>query len=75
MSNEKREEIKAVLSLVYNALEEKGYNPVDQLLGYLLSNDFTYITPNRGARTQIVKFDRDDILEELLRSYFNKFNK
>ena len=58
-----------VIRRVYEALGEKGYNPVTQLTGYLLSGDPTYITNHRGARTLISKVERDEILEELMRVY------
>ena len=64
--------IKEVLELVYDALEEKAYNPIAQITGYLLSEDPAYITTNRGARRWIGKFNKDEYMEELLRSYLNK---
>ena len=57
---------------VYNALEEKDYNPIDQLVGYIISGDPSYITSHNNARTMIKSIDRDDLLEELLRYYLNK---
>ena len=54
---------------VYAALEKKGYNPVDQLAGYLLSGDPTYITSHNGARSMIMKVERDELVEELLTEY------
>lgn len=54
---------------VYRALKEKGYNPINQIVGYLLSGDPTYITSYRNARTLIRKFERDEILEELVGAY------
>lgn len=62
-------EIKRVLELVYAALNEKGYNPYTQLIGYILSGDPTYITSHNGARALIGKLERDELLEELLRDY------
>ena len=56
---------------VYDALKEKGYNPVNQLVGYILSEDPTYITTYKGARSLIRKVDRDDLLQAMLRSYLN----
>ena len=53
------------------ALKEKGYNPVNQLVGYILSEDPTYITPYKNARSMIRKVDRDDLLQAMLRSYLN----
>ena len=67
--NEKDEEIKTALKEVYTALQEKGYNPINQLVGYILSEDPTYITTYQGARNKIRKLDRDDILQSLLKNY------
>ena len=63
--------VKEVLDTVYNAMREKGYNPVNQLVGYILSEDPTYITTYKGARSLIRKVDRDDLLQAMLRSYLN----
>lgn len=65
-------ETKAVLSAVYDALEKKGYNPLNQMVGYLVSEDPTYITNFNNARTLICKLDRDDVLTELIKSYLDK---
>ena len=62
-------EIHQILSTVYQALEEKGYNPINQIVGYILSEDPTYITNHNGARTLICKIDRDELLQVLLKSY------
>ena len=62
-------EIKRILTDVYQALQEKGYNPINQIVGYILSEDPTYITTYQGARAQIRKIDRDDLLQALLKSY------
>ena len=62
-------EIKEVLSSVYNALLVKGYNPINQLVGYVLTEDPTYITNYNGARSLITRIDRDELLQELLLSY------
>ena len=85
MSNEKyehtmmfrvkaEEDIKAkdVLHQVYDSLKEKGYNPINQLVGYLLSGDPAYITNHNNARAIIRKLERDELLEELVRSYLGK---
>lgn len=85
MSNEKyeqtmmfrvksEEDIKAgdILHHVYNALKEKGYNPINQLVGYLLSGDPAYITNHNNARSMIRKLERDELLEELIRKYLDK---
>ena len=61
-----------ILEQVYNALEERGYNAVDQMVGYLTSVDPSYITSHNGARNLIMKVDRDDLLEEILRAYLGK---
>lgn len=60
------------LKVVYSALKEKGYNPIDQLVGYLLSGDPAYITSHCNARNIIRKFERDELLEELVKSYLEK---
>ena len=65
-------QVKEVLDLVYNAMEEKGYNPVNQIVGYIMSGDPTYITSHKGARSMIMKVERDEILEELLSFYIDK---
>lgn len=62
-------EVKNILSSVYNSLKEKGYNPVNQIVGYLLSGDPTYITSNNNARNIIRKIERDELIEELLKTY------
>ena len=64
-------EIHEVVQQVYDALKEKGYNPVNQLGGSILSEDPTYITTYKGARSLIRKVDRDDLLQAMLRSYLN----
>ena len=69
--DEKDEEIRRVLQAVYSALSEKGYNPINQIVGYILSEDPTYITNYRNARSLICKVDRDDILNALVRRYLD----
>ena len=65
-----------VLERVYEALNEKGYNPISQIVGYIMSGDPTYITSFKGARSLIMKVERDEILEELMRNYVeNKLKK
>lgn len=64
-------EIKSILMSVYQALEEKGYNPVNQIVGYILSEDPTYITNHNNARSLIRKIDRDELLQVLVRYYLN----
>lgn len=60
---------KDILEIVYNALVEKGYNPVNQIVGYIMSGDPTYITSYNGARSLVMKVERDEIVEELLKTY------
>ena len=60
---------KQTLRLVYDALQEKGYNPINQIVGYLLSEDPTYITSYNGARAMICRLDRDEMLQELVKCY------
>ena len=60
---------KDILEIVYNALVEKGYNPVNQIVGYIMSGDPTYITSHKSARSLIMKVERDEILEELVKVY------
>ena len=62
-------EVKEVLDLVYNAMDEKGYNPVNQIVGYIMSGDPTYITSHNGARSLIMKMERDELVEEMLKTY------
>ena len=61
--------VKKVLDLVYNAMADKGYNPVNQIVGYIMSGDPTYITSHKGARSMIMKVERDELVEELLKEY------
>lgn len=68
-SKDKKDLTKEILSEVYNALMKKGYNPVNQLVGYLISGDPTYITNHNGARALVRKLERDEILEEVLKAY------
>ncbi|MBQ2617914.1 MAG: IreB family regulatory phosphoprotein [Oscillospiraceae bacterium] len=69
---ENKTQIREILSSVYNALLVKGYNPINQLVGYILSEDPTYITTYNGARKLITRVDRDELLQELLISYLGK---
>ena len=64
-------EVKEILDLVYNAMEEKGYNPVNQIVGYIMSGDPTYITSHKSARSLIMKVERDEILEVLFENYID----
>ena len=63
--------VKKVLDLVYNAMAEKGYNPVNQIVGYILSEDPTYITTHNNARSLIRRIDRDELLQILVKTYLN----
>jgi uncharacterized protein (UPF0297 family) len=65
------QEIKAILTAVYDALKQKGYDPINQIVGYILSEDPTYITNYNNARTLIRKLDRDELLQELVRQYLS----
>ena len=62
-------DVTEVLRRVYEALTEKGYNPINQIVGYIMSGDPTYITSHKGARSLIMKVERDEILEELMSAY------
>jgi uncharacterized protein (UPF0297 family) len=64
-------EMRAVLTEVYDALKQKGYNPINQIVGYILSEDPTYITTYNNARSLIRRIDRDELLQTLVRSYLN----
>lgn len=72
LGEDKEQEMKQVLTTVYDALREKGYNPINQIVGYLLSEDPTYITTRNNARSLIRKLDRDELLRALVRSYLNQ---
>ena len=73
---ENKMDVSQVLELVYNALSEKGYNPVNQIVGYVMSGDPTYITSHKSARSLIMKVEREDILELLLSYYIkNKIDR
>lgn len=66
--------VQMVLSTVYEALTEKGYNPVNQIVGYIMSGDPTYITSHKSARSLIMKVERDELVEELLTAYIKNKN-
>ena len=72
IKEDREKELKKTLTTVYEALLEKGYNPINQLVGYILSEDPTYITNYNGARSLITRVDRDELLQELLLSYLGK---
>ena len=66
---DKANEVHDIIATVYNALQVKGYDPISQLVGYILSDDPTYITSYNGARSLIVRVERDELLEELVKNY------
>ena len=66
---EDKESMRAILRCVFDSLSEKGYNPINQIVGYLLTEDPTYITNHRNARSLICKIDRDELLQELVKNY------
>lgn len=68
---DKAQEVKDIVSRVYEALKIKGYDPISQIVGYILSGDPTYITSYNGARGLIVKIERDELLEEFTKTYIN----
>lgn len=68
---DKAREVREIVSEVYDALKVKGYDPISQIVGYILSGDPTYITSYNGARGKIVRIERDELLEELVRAYIN----
>ena len=72
LGDDKEQAMKVILTTVYDALREKGYNPINQLVGYLLSEDPTYITNHNQARTLIRKIDRDELLQVLVRNYLGQ---
>ncbi len=69
IQQDRGEEIRQVLTTVYDALQEKGYNPINQIVGYILSEDPTYVTNHKNARALIRKLDRDELLQVLLKAY------
>ena len=71
LSDMKEGETREILTEVYNSLQQKGYNPINQIVGYILSEDPTYITNFNNARTLIRQLDRDELLQELVRYYLN----
>lgn len=72
IKEDKEKEMKKILVTVYDALKEKGYNPVNQIVGYILSEDPTYITTHNNARSLIRKIDRDELLHMLIKSYLDE---
>ena len=69
LSDMKEWETREILTEVYNSLQQKGYNPINQIVGYILSEDPTYITNHNSARTLICKVDRDELLQVLVKNY------
>ena len=69
IGDQTEQEIRNILTLVYDALKEKGYNPINQIVGYILSEDPGYITNHKNARALIRKIDRDELLETLVKEY------
>lgn len=74
-NNDKTNQTREVILSVYEALKEKGYNPISQIVGYIMSGDPTYITSHKNARSLIRRFERDEILEELVRYYLTTNEK
>jgi len=72
LDRDSEEKIRTILEQVYRALEEKGYNPINQLVGYMISGDPAYITSHNDARHLIYKIERDEVLEVLLKNYLQK---
>ena len=69
MENDRSKEVEEIIATVYQALEEKGYDPISQIVGYILSGDPTYITSNNNARAVIRRVERDELLEEVFKKY------
>ncbi len=72
VQKEQELQVSDVIQMVYQALTEKGYNPVNQMVGYIMSGDPTYITSHKNARSLIMKVERDELVEEVLKSYIAK---
>ena len=72
LKRDEDDEMKFILTEVYDALKSKGYNPISQIVGYILSEDPTYITNHNNARSLIRKIDRDELLHELVRNYLSE---
>ncbi len=69
VQHDKEAELKKTLTIIYDALKEKGYNPINQIVGYIMSGDPTYITSHKSARSLIMKVERDELVEEVIK-YF-----
>jgi uncharacterized protein (UPF0297 family) len=67
-----KDEVRDILSMVHAALQEKGYNPITQIVGYLISGDPTYITSHKNARSLIGRLERDELLEEIVREFLSE---
>mgnify|MGYP002153795934 CR=1 FL=1 len=72
VEKEKVNEAREIINAVYEALKEKGYNPINQIVGYILSGDPTYITNHKNARSVIRRLERDELLEEIIRFYLEE---
>ena len=72
IAEDREKEVRKTLTTVYDALRQKGYNPINQIVGYILSEDPTYITNHNNARTLIRQLDRDELLQVLLKSYLHE---
>ena len=72
ISEDREDETRKILTVVYDALREKGYNPINQIVGYILSDDPTYLTAYNNARSLIRRIDRDELLETLVKSYLGE---
>jgi len=72
LERDREGDIRRILTTVYDALKEKGYNPINQIVGYILSEDPTYITTHNNARSLIRRIDRDELLEVLVKSYLRE---
>lgn len=70
--SDRENDIRTILTTVYDALKEKGYNPINQMVGYILSEDPTYITTHNNARSLIRRIDRDELLQVLVKSYLGE---
>ena len=73
--SDSKKNIRDIIMAVYQALDEKGYNPINQFVGYIISGDPAYITSHNGARALIGRVERDDLIEELLRFYLEEKNR
>mgnify|MGYP003288810018 FL=1 len=75
LKDEREETTRQILVTVYDALVEKGYNPINQIVGYILSEDPTYITTHNNARSLIRRLDRDELLQDLVKEYLKNSNR